>query len=200
MYLKPPTVSTAERYDAVLAALLDEHAPAKTVVIRDRRKTQWYTPELRAAKQDRRWAESVWLKTGLNVHEEAYKKKKEYNRLVNQTRSNYIKVFLMKMPITLNASLPYPPDYWGARKTPVPCHPMHLMMFLSMTLLDSLQTRSNEYGRAWGMFLPKWINNHSVRLSSVTGRPPQLQKLKASFAPLLVSLIPTLKKTTLDTV
>jgi hypothetical protein len=81
----------AQSYDRVLTSLLDRHAPLKNAVITDRRRAEWYTPELRAAKQERRRLESMWMKTGLRVHEESYKmKKNEYNRLVIQTRAAHL--------------------------------------------------------------------------------------------------------------
>jgi hypothetical protein len=75
----------------VLTSLLDCHAPAKNAVITDRQQAEWYTAELRALKQERRRLEAVWMKTGLRVHEEAFKQKKnEYNSLVVRTKANHL--------------------------------------------------------------------------------------------------------------
>ena len=85
------TGEAARRYDSVLTALLDIHAPAKNVVITDRQNAAWYSPELRAAKQERRRAEDLWRKTKLQVHENAFRSvKNDYNRRVREARSKYL--------------------------------------------------------------------------------------------------------------
>ena len=75
-------------YDSVLTALLDSHAPARSLVIPHRPNADWYTPELRAAKQKKRRIEALWRGSKLQVHMEAYTQaKNEYNRQVRAARS-----------------------------------------------------------------------------------------------------------------
>mgnify|MGYP001548919928 CR=1 FL=1 len=78
-------------YNHVLSTLLDRHAPARNVTIPDRHNADWYTPELRAAKQERRRAEDLWRKSNLKVHEDAFRiKKNDYNYQVREARSKYL--------------------------------------------------------------------------------------------------------------
>lgn len=60
------------QYNNTLGKICDHHAPLKTRTLVIRPQCEWYTSEVRAAKQDRRKVERLWRKTGLTVHREIY--------------------------------------------------------------------------------------------------------------------------------
>ena len=80
----------AERFNSVMVALLDEHAPLRTTVIPDRDHAEWYNNEIRFAKQERRRLERRWRQTGLEPHKEAYiKQKNEVEHLSRNAKSDF---------------------------------------------------------------------------------------------------------------
>ncbi|ELU15268.1 hypothetical protein CAPTEDRAFT_88365, partial [Capitella teleta] len=53
-------------------------------------KSPWYTDELRLLKQELRLCEQRWMKTGLQVHQEALvKKRRILNAMLKKTKSQY---------------------------------------------------------------------------------------------------------------
>ena len=61
-------------YTAKLSSLLDQHAPLQTKTLTPN--TEWYTDDIRKAKQDCRKAERVMLQTNLTVHQDVYREKR----------------------------------------------------------------------------------------------------------------------------
>ena len=59
-------------YNTVLCTIMDKHAPVKTKVIPVCPQPEWYTEEVRKAKQQRRQCERLWRKTKLTVHRDMY--------------------------------------------------------------------------------------------------------------------------------
>lgn len=66
---KPATSLTdrVKQYNTVLGDLLDKHAPVKNKTITVRPYTEWYTPDIRAAKIERRRPERKWRKSKLTI-------------------------------------------------------------------------------------------------------------------------------------
>ena len=79
-----------ELYNSVLEGLMDVHAPLKTCVLTIRTEAEWYTSEVRVAKQERRQAERLWRKTGLTVHRDIYVDKRiKVNNLIKLSKTNH---------------------------------------------------------------------------------------------------------------
>ena len=57
-----------EDYNAIMASLLDKHAPVKTVRIKGTTKKPWYCDKIHAARRHRRKLERRWKASGLEVH------------------------------------------------------------------------------------------------------------------------------------
>jgi len=66
----PDTAVT--RYNSMLRAILDKHAPEKTKSVTVRPNTEWYNDEIRTAKQRRRQLERKWRQTNLEIHRQIY--------------------------------------------------------------------------------------------------------------------------------
>ena len=64
--------SAVQAYSAVMLALLDKHAPMKTIQLKGQTKKPWYNDTIHAARQKRRRLESQWKRTGLVVHREMF--------------------------------------------------------------------------------------------------------------------------------
>ena len=62
-----------ERYDSVLAELLDKHAPLQTRTITIRAQPPWYSTTINDAKKERRKAERKWRRTKLEEDRIVYK-------------------------------------------------------------------------------------------------------------------------------
>ena len=60
-------------YNSSLTSLMDKYAPEQTKSIHVRPNTQWYTQNLREAKQEKRRLERLWRNTKLTVHKEMYR-------------------------------------------------------------------------------------------------------------------------------
>ena len=63
-----------EAYDTGLHRIVDHHAPSRETIVTMRPDSPWYTDELHREKHDRRRAERTWLRNGLVVHRQAYRK------------------------------------------------------------------------------------------------------------------------------
>ena len=66
---------TADQLNDQLRALLDRHAPATQRKVPQRRSSPWYSAvasQQRALKQEKRRAESQWLRSGLTVHRQIF--------------------------------------------------------------------------------------------------------------------------------
>jgi hypothetical protein len=69
---------------------MDNHAPEQTKVITLRPNTQWYTDDLRQAKQDRRRKERLWNRTGLVVHKQIYREQcVTVNRMLVKAKQDF---------------------------------------------------------------------------------------------------------------
>ncbi len=80
----------ASMYNSELQGIMDEHAPMKTRVITLRPDTEWFTPVVRCAKQERRRAERLWRSSGLTVHREMFMERREkVNTLLKQAKASY---------------------------------------------------------------------------------------------------------------
>ncbi|ELU11264.1 hypothetical protein CAPTEDRAFT_185934 [Capitella teleta] len=72
-------------YFNTLRGLLDQHAPEKTRRIPICLQPEWYSLDIRTAKQKRRRLERLWVITGLTVHKEIYQDaKRNVNKVVRQ--------------------------------------------------------------------------------------------------------------------
>ena len=67
-----------DKFNNILRDSLDRHAPLCVHTIPPRPPAPWITPEVTASKRERRRAEHVWKKTGLTVHREIYKTKRQH--------------------------------------------------------------------------------------------------------------------------
>lgn len=77
-------------YNSELARIIDVHAPLKTRTLTVREEAEWYTDNIRAAKQKRRQAERLWRKTGLSVHRDIFMtRREEVNNLIQQSKSDF---------------------------------------------------------------------------------------------------------------
>lgn len=77
-------------YNTIISDLIDKHAPMKSANVPVRQAAEWYSDELRSAKQERRQCERRWRKSGLTVHKEAFiSKRNEVNKMINEARSRY---------------------------------------------------------------------------------------------------------------
>jgi hypothetical protein len=79
-----------ETYNSALRSLMDIHTPVQTKTITLRPNTQWYTQELREAKQEKRKKERMWQKTKLTVHKEIYRHQcTNVNKLLVKAKREY---------------------------------------------------------------------------------------------------------------
>ena len=69
------TDDLVKTYNSELSKVLEKHAPSRTKQLILRPNTEWYTEELRMAKQDRRKSERRMRKTQLTVDKEIYHEK-----------------------------------------------------------------------------------------------------------------------------
>ena len=77
-------------YNAELQQIIDKHAPLIIQVITVRPNADWYTPEVRAAKQERRRAERFWISTNLTIHREIFlERRKKVNAPIRLAKENY---------------------------------------------------------------------------------------------------------------
>jgi len=69
---------------------MDSHAPEKTCRVPVRSQPDWYTTQIREAKQQRRQCERMWRKTKLNVHRDMYiEKKQKVNIMIVEAKSRH---------------------------------------------------------------------------------------------------------------
>ncbi len=82
-------------YNSELQCILDTVAPQKSRNITIREEAEWYTDEIRQAKQMRRRAERVWRKTGLTVHRQIFMERKQtVNNLLWSSKVNHYKCLI----------------------------------------------------------------------------------------------------------
>ncbi|KXJ18376.1 RNA-directed DNA polymerase from mobile element jockey [Exaiptasia diaphana] len=65
------------QYDAVLAEILNKHAPLRTKIISTRPRAPWYNDVIRENKTKRRRLERRWRKTKLTIDKELYEKQRK---------------------------------------------------------------------------------------------------------------------------
>ena len=61
------------KYNSVLADLIEQHAPQKSMKVTIRSNSPWYCSEIKASKRECRRAERKWRRTNLTVDKEIYK-------------------------------------------------------------------------------------------------------------------------------
>ena len=61
-------------YNCKLKQIMEKHAPMENRTVTDRPSAPWMTPEIKAAKAERRRAERHWKKTGLEIHKQLFRK------------------------------------------------------------------------------------------------------------------------------
>ena len=77
-------------YNSDLRSIVDHHAPLRKATVTLRPNSPWFTDTLRQEKRNRRQLERTWLRTGLEVHRQAYRTKcVAFNRLLLTTKSEY---------------------------------------------------------------------------------------------------------------
>ena len=79
-------------YQRELDVVLDDVAPEKTCIIPVRSESDWYTSEIRDAKQIRRRFERKWRNSGLEVHRQMFKEQCcKVNVMIGTGKANYYK-------------------------------------------------------------------------------------------------------------
>ena len=77
-------------YQTELSALLNKHAPLKTRTFTIRPQAEWYTADIRQAKQLRRRAERLWRKTRLTIHRVIFMERRgDVTDLIRKTKTDY---------------------------------------------------------------------------------------------------------------
>lgn len=92
--------STAESavgvYNSTLREILDKHAPEKTRTVPSRPRAEWYTDQIRQAKQQRRQYERLWRRTKLTIHREMLlDMKKKVNSMISEAKTAYFKTLIL---------------------------------------------------------------------------------------------------------
>ena len=78
------------RYNSVLSALLDKHAPLKSKCVTIRPSSAWFTPEVSEEKRKRRGLERRWLKSGLEIDQINYVYQcRVVTNLIDKLKSSY---------------------------------------------------------------------------------------------------------------
>ena len=78
------------QYNSDLRSIVDHHVPLQKDTVTLRPNSPWFTDTLRQEKRNRRQLERTWLRTGLEVHRQAYRTKcVVFNRLFLTTKSEY---------------------------------------------------------------------------------------------------------------
>lgn len=79
-----------ELYNSTLSTLLDKHAPLKEKTVIDRN-NQGFDEKAQEAKRLKRESERQWRKSGLTVHKQIFRQRKnEYNVIVEQSSAKHI--------------------------------------------------------------------------------------------------------------
>ena len=79
-------------YNITLREILDKHAPEKTVNITFRPDSPWMNDEIWQQKRLRRKFESMWRRTGLQVHREMYVHQRDIvNSMIQKAKVTYYK-------------------------------------------------------------------------------------------------------------
>ena len=77
-------------YNSDLRSIVDYHATLQKATVTLRPNSPWFTDTLRQEKRNRRQLERTWLRTGLEVHRQAYRTKcVAFNRMLLTTKSEY---------------------------------------------------------------------------------------------------------------
>ena len=77
-------------YNSTMMNLLDRHAPLRVCHIPSRPDPEWYSMEIREAKQKRRRAERQWQRSKLTVHREIYQlERTAVNSCIRQAKRDY---------------------------------------------------------------------------------------------------------------
>jgi hypothetical protein len=82
--------SIVQQYNSVLSELLEKHAPLKKKLKVIRRIVPWYNSEIKDAKKDKVKAEKMWRASGLTVHLDIYKERRNYvTYLIKNAKQKY---------------------------------------------------------------------------------------------------------------
>ena len=89
--LKGDTDTLVESYNHVLGNLLDKHAPLKKRVITIHPDGEWMNDEIKNVRREKRKAERIMRKTGLEVHKQIYiELRNKLNGMICSAKRNYI--------------------------------------------------------------------------------------------------------------
>ena len=90
MNTEQPLDQLVSIYQNDLLSVLNKHAPLKTRTFTIRPQAEWYTADIRKAKQLRRRAERLWRKTGLTIHRDIFMERRgDVNDLIRNTKTDY---------------------------------------------------------------------------------------------------------------
>ncbi|XP_062616028.1 uncharacterized protein LOC134277728 [Saccostrea cucullata] len=85
-----PVAQLVDHYNTTLRNAVEKHAPLCTKSVLLRPNTQWFSEELCDAKRERRRAERIWRRTGLEVHRQIFRDMCSTTaRLVYKTKQDY---------------------------------------------------------------------------------------------------------------
>ncbi|GFS07905.1 reverse transcriptase-like protein [Elysia marginata] len=77
--------------NSALSKLLEDAAPMRRRTVKPRPPAPWLTPQVKAAKQERRKAERQWKKSGLTVHRDIYRLKHQFVcNLIKDLKRKYV--------------------------------------------------------------------------------------------------------------
>ena len=89
---KPASNSTdlAEQYNSTLTSILDKHAPLRTKQVSEQSPNPWMTPDIQAAKNQRRYFERVWRRNPTPLNRSRFTKQVHHcNRLMSKAKATY---------------------------------------------------------------------------------------------------------------
>ena len=79
-----------DKYNSTVQAILDKHAPLQTNVVTVRSQPIWYCEEIHKARKEKRKAERKWRTTGLTIHKDIYKEKRnKVTHLISQSKKEH---------------------------------------------------------------------------------------------------------------
>ena len=80
----------AKQYNTTLSSILDKHAPLCTKQVSERSPNPWMTPEILAAKNQRRYLERVWRRNPTPLNRSRFSKQVHHcNRLMSKAKAAY---------------------------------------------------------------------------------------------------------------
>ena len=105
------------RYNSVLSALLDKHAPLKSKCVTIRPSSAWFTPEVSEEKRKRRGLERRWLKSGLEIDRINYVYQcRVVTNLIDKLKSSYYTAIIRHI-LTNHSDEPFQSAYKAFHST-----------------------------------------------------------------------------------